>query len=362
MSNELTKFDAPSYNPGDFDTSNDPSSFNISDLWTGAKNLLSGSSSLGTAGQIAGLYGISSLLGGNSSSSPAGYKYGIPTYTANRQMLPIPANTLANPAVSNAGVTPRRPGSGGITYFSPMQYTQQGAAPALSSASNPNTELYTLLSNVSKETQAPTVAPTPAPGTTTAVTVAPTTTVTVAPTQAPTQAPTTAVTVAPVGSQVSQGYAKAVAPGGVGLTQYYKSIKEYLNTYPTPQQLMEDMAKYGISQADIDVAKNYAEGGSVRMASGGISNLGAYSDGGQLLRGPGDGVSDDIPATIGGKQEARLADGEFVLPARIVSEIGNGSSEAGSRKLYAMMDRIKQARSATNNIAADTNVDKYLPT
>jgi len=60
------------------------------------------------------------------------------------------------------------------------------------------------------------------------------------------------------------------------------------------------------------------------MMSGGVSTLGGYSDGGRLLRGPGDGVSDSIPATIGGKQPARLADGEFVIPARIVSEIDNG--------------------------------------
>jgi hypothetical protein len=68
------------------------------------------------------------------------------------------------------------------------------------------------------------------------------------------------------------------------------------------------------------------------MASGGISdahyNLGGYSDGGRLLRGPGDGVSDSIPAVIGKKQPARLADGEFVVPARIVSELGNGSTES----------------------------------
>jgi len=73
------------------------------------------------------------------------------------------------------------------------------------------------------------------------------------------------------------------------------------------------------------------------MASGGLSdaryNLGGYSDGGRLLRGPGDGVSDSIPAVIGKRQPARLADGEFVVPARIVSEIGNGSTEAGARKL-----------------------------
>jgi hypothetical protein len=96
-------------------------------------------------------------------------------------------------------------------------------------------------------------------------------------------------------------------------------------------------------------------------ARGGIANLGGYSDGGRLLRGPGDGVSDSIPATIGRKQPARLADGEFVIPARIVSELGNGSTEAGARKLYAMMDRIKKARSKAKNIAADTKSDKHLP-
>ena len=99
-----------------------------------------------------------------------------------------------------------------------------------------------------------------------------------------------------------------------------------------------------------------------KFAGGGIASLGGYSDGGQLLRGPGDGVSDDIPATIGGKQPARLADGEFVVPARIVSELGNGSTEAGARKLYAMMDRIRQARSKSlKNIAANSKADKYLP-
>jgi hypothetical protein len=87
--------------------------------------------------------------------------------------------------------------------------------------------------------------------------------------------------------------------------------------------------------------------GGIPMASGGISHLGDYSDGGRLLRGPGDGVSDSIPAMIGKKQPARLADGEFVVPARIVSELGNGSTEAGARKLYAMMDRIQKARGKT---------------
>lgn len=109
-----------------------------------------------------------------------------------------------------------------------------------------------------------------------------------------------------------------------------------------------------------------ADGGM--MASGGISdagyNLGGYSDGGRLLRGPGDGVSDSIPAVIGKKQPARLADGEFVIPARIVSELGNGSTEAGARKLYAMMDRIQKARKKTvgkGKVAKNSRSEKYLP-
>jgi hypothetical protein len=105
-----------------------------------------------------------------------------------------------------------------------------------------------------------------------------------------------------------------------------------------------------------------------RAAGGSISdagyNLGGYSDGGRLLRGPGDGVSDSIPAVIGKKQPARLADGEFVVPARIVSELGNGSTEAGARKLYAMMDRIQKARGKTvgkGKVAKNSRSEKHLP-
>jgi hypothetical protein len=109
--------------------------------------------------------------------------------------------------------------------------------------------------------------------------------------------------------------------------------------------------------------RSYAMGGYA--VGGGLGSLGSYSDGGRLLKGPGDGVSDSIPATIGRKQQpARLADGEFVVPARIVSELGNGSTEAGAKKLYAMMDRVQRARGKTtgkNKVAANSRADKYLP-
>jgi len=99
-------------------------------------------------------------------------------------------------------------------------------------------------------------------------------------------------------------------------------------------------------------------------AEGGISNLGGYSDGGQLLKGPGDGVSDSIPARIGAKQPARLSGGEFVVPARMVGELGQGSTDAGAKQLYAMMDRIQNARRKTTGkgkVAVDTNPRRLLP-
>jgi hypothetical protein len=109
--------------------------------------------------------------------------------------------------------------------------------------------------------------------------------------------------------------------------------------------------------------------GFQRMAHGGIANLhqynlGSYSDGGRLLKGPGDGVSDDIPATIGNGQPARLADGEFVIPARIVSELGNGSTDAGARELYKMMDRIQAGRRKTvgkDQVAKNSKSARHLP-
>jgi len=95
------------------------------------------------------------------------------------------------------------------------------------------------------------------------------------------------------------------------------------------------------------------------MAMGG--SLGGYSDGGRMLKGPGDGMSDNIPAVIGKKQPARLADGEFVVPADVVSHLGNGSTDAGAKQLYAMMDKIRAARTGTKKQGKQINPRKYMP-
>jgi hypothetical protein len=95
-----------------------------------------------------------------------------------------------------------------------------------------------------------------------------------------------------------------------------------------------------------------------RMAAGG---LGSYSDGGQMLKGPGDGMSDDIPASIGDEQPARLADGEFVVPADVVSGIGNGSTDAGAEALYAMLDRVRKARTGRTEQAPEIDAQRMMP-
>lgn len=102
---------------------------------------------------------------------------------------------------------------------------------------------------------------------------------------------------------------------------------------------------------------NYASGGQ----TGGIASLGSYSDGGRMLKGPGDGMSDNIPASIGGKQPARLADGEFVVPADVVSHLGNGSTDAGAKQLYSMMNKVRKARTGNPKQGRQISAGKYLP-
>ncbi len=97
--------------------------------------------------------------------------------------------------------------------------------------------------------------------------------------------------------------------------------------------------------------------------SGGGEMPTEYLAGGKLLEGEGDGMSDSIPAVIRGKgvQRAALADGEFVVPADVVSHLGNGSTKAGAKKLYKMMDRIREARTGRTRQSPAVKADKYLP-
>ena len=103
----------------------------------------------------------------------------------------------------------------------------------------------------------------------------------------------------------------------------------------------------------------------VLAASGGIMgySLGGYASGGnpRLLQGPGDGMSDNIPATIGNRQPARLANGEFVVPADVVSHLGNGSTDAGAKRLHQMMDQVRMDRTGKKKQAPAVKANKYIP-
>jgi hypothetical protein len=130
------------------------------------------------------------------------------------------------------------------------------------------------------------------------------------------------------------------------------------------------------STATLYANKPYAMGGSVDDELGGdYSAMGmdqgnlrkglfglGYAAGGmpRFLSGGGDGMSDSIRANINGTQEARLADGEFVIPADVVSHLGNGSSKAGAKQLYAMMDKVRQARTGRKSQGKQINPRKYL--
>ena len=139
-----------------------------------------------------------------------------------------------------------------------------------------------------------------------------------------------------------------------------------MNTAINPQgglypQGMIDKTQYAVPTQRPTSMEVIDAGAQRTFNRGGIADLGGYSDGGRMLKGPGDGMSDSIPGVIGNKQPARLADGEFVVPADVVSHMGNGSTDAGAKKLYAMMDKVRKARTGKKKQAPAVNASRFLP-
>jgi hypothetical protein len=150
------------------------------------------------------------------------------------------------------------------------------------------------------------------------------------------------------GLKLGEGIAKDSDVDTASLGAYDAAKKRMEKQFAAANLKPREMPKSGI--AKLGQMKAMAEGG-----------LGSYSDGGRMLKGPGDGMSDDIPAVIGRKQPARLADGEFVVPADVVSHLGNGSTDAGAKKLYSMMDKVRTARTGKKKQAPAVKADKYMP-
>jgi len=132
------------------------------------------------------------------------------------------------------------------------------------------------------------------------------------------------------------------AVGGLTAFAEGKEVKKSKRLGGNPYYKFAHDRKDTSMEAALDA--NFAKGGSPRY-----------------LNGAGDGMSDDIPAVIDGRQPARLADGEFVIPADVVSHLGNGSSKAGAKKLYAMMDKIRKDRTGRTRQAPEIKATKYMP-
>jgi hypothetical protein len=156
-----------------------------------------------------------------------------------------------------------------------------------------------------------------------------------------------------------------LALGGLGLAQMMppssgvNPISEtMIRPYTYSEEDTSDQEADPSGREKIRYSSSYAAGTPYKAAQGGLLSL---HRGGNFLSGRGDGMSDDIPAMIGTKQPARLADGEFVIPADVVSHIGNGSSKAGAEKLYAMMDKIRKERTGRKRQSPQIKAEKYLP-
>ena len=151
---------------------------------------------------------------------------------------------------------------------------------------------------------------------------------------------------------------QSLAKGGPAGNKDMAAIQDYMAaaqggdmaTVAAKAQAGDYNAMIALNKVRSTPNQNYAAGG----------HLGGYSDGGRMLKGPGDGMSDNIPATIAGKQPARLADGEFVVPADVVSHLGNGSTDAGAKQLYAMMNRVRKARTGNSKQGKQIKPAKYM--
>lgn len=157
--------------------------------------------------------------------------------------------------------------------------------------------------------------------------------------------------VAPEGAEAARTAAKEEAAGLEALNKSNPARQErnVLQAGAEKKEVEKSEVKPASSVIDKVPVPKYASGGIAEMAKG------------RYLGGATDGMADKIPARIGGKQEARLSHGEFVIPADVVGHLGNGNSEAGAKRLYEMMDRIRQARTGTTRQGKQVNPNKFLP-
>ena len=327
--------------------------WNLDSLKDLAKRLMSGKGSASEYGGLASI--LAGLYSANKSSGPTilnpGYQGGIPKYTATRQMLTAPP----------AG---RRPGSGGINYGGDVVYTRApstggpGAAPSgdgtslvLPSPGTSQTKRQLVAQDdpfyQSPEYKAFRDDPSNMMGTADMYT-------------SPYFGQQTSGSTGRAMDRAYEQYLKNQQPMHTAQPQGLPSLA-------TPQQMSPNLEDYKIGAAKggllpdgfvvpADVVSHLGNGSS----EAGLKVL-ARQFGARPIRGSGDGMSDSIPTTIGGKQPARVANEEAFIPPSVVKRLGNGDTNRGAKKLYAMMDRIRKARTGTTEQGKEINPEKFMP-
>ena len=287
-------------------------------------------------------YGINQLFPGftDPQRQMAGYQGGIPEYVVQRER--VPGTYDPN----------RRPGSGGQRYFTDIQYVPaEGAA-----ARTPLTAQELAALNVANPAQQPRAS------------------------MAGGGSVQNKQTGDPSYVMYNDNYYK-VAPDGVTVTLYGDPVPENIAREVLSRNYEDTQLNRRLSK-DASRASDEVFGGLLRLLLGDrrptegdlgemtpayMTSPNYYAGGiatmaqGRYLNGSSDGMADKVPARIDGMQEARLSDGEFVIPADVVSHFGNGNSDAGAKELYAMMDRVRKARTGTTKQGKQINPSKMLP-
>jgi len=280
-------------------------------------------------GSLGGSYFLSKSGFANSGAPQTGYQGGIPRYTAVRER------------VADTYDPNRRPGSSGQRYFTDTQYV------------DPYAPIETAVAN---DVAGDTVAETEAAADTTTDTTAGTVTEEVV-SQDPTEEGLAALDVVRqlAGKQAEYLRGQNIANPAMQAnpTPLQFAAQPAGGTSPivsrAPATVIQDMPVAQQTQGLAGFVPQYAQGG--------IANL----SGGRYLDGNTDGMADKVPANIDGQQPAALSDGEFVVPADVVSHLGNGNSNAGVMQLYAMMDNVRKARTGNHKQGKQINPAQYMP-
>lgn len=312
----------PTLSNAEIQKSIDPNAGGLGSLISGMFTDKSGNLNTQLLGGLGG-----GLLGALGALTPnvkkVGYQGSIPKYTAERNMVTAPPTKEQG----------YRPGQGGINYGGDVTYTRQ-PTPASSGGGS------STLGNIAKVAGGAGLA-------------------------------------ALLGNYLSSsGGAGSIASilGGLGGNQPYKPTNPTLSptedeappyqpTYPTLSPA-EDEASVGVPSYNMPEYYIQPEVPSYDYPSNFDYTDYSFAKGGNVpryLQGETDGMADKIPAQIGDDQPAALSHGEFVIPADVVSHLGNGNSDAGAKKLYSMMDKIREARTGTKQQGKRINPDKFMP-